>query len=74
MSGRQVKARRRAEGLSSEALRGQREFEAEVARLRMRKVAEADRPIVRRDGRRALASLALLILAALLVALALGGR
>lgn len=75
MSGRQAKAKRRAEGLSSEALRGRREFEAEVARLRMRKVAEADLPIVRRDNRRrALASLALLILAALLAAFALGGR
>lgn len=79
MSGRREKALRklyRAEqGLSKEFERGQREFEADVARLRMRRAVAADQPIVRRDGRRrALAIVGLVILAALLLAIAAGAR
>lgn len=79
MSGRLHKLKRRAAraeaGLSKEAERGQREFDDAVARLRMRRAVEADRPIIRRDGRRrALAIVGLVILAALLVAVVLGGR
>lgn len=52
MSGRQAKAKRRAEGLSSEALRGQREFERQVRQLRAAKHAEAELPIVSLDPKR----------------------
>lgn len=76
MSAKREKQKRRdarlEAGITKEAERGQREFEAAVARQRLARVVAADQPIVRRDGRRkALAVAALMILAALLFAFAL---
>ncbi len=60
-------------GLSKQALRDQREFEAQVAALKHRQHAEADQPIVSlRPKRRALALVALVLWALAILSLILG--
>ncbi len=77
MSARLEKLKRRAAraelGISKDAERGMREFEAEVARLRARQVVEAEQPIVSlQPKRRALALVGLALFAVSILALILG--
>lgn len=74
MSARQAKAARRAEGLSKQALRAQREFELQVARHMMDlERAQLERVADYSPRRRRLAWIALAALGAALLAM-LGGR
>lgn len=79
MSGRKAKLARRAAlaeaGLDKAAAREQREFERDVARVRLARATAASAPVVsRQPRRRALAVAALLIVLGLLVGLAIGTR
>lgn len=74
MSARLEKLKRRATraelGISKHAAREQEAFEAEIARFH---IAEAEQPVVRRDGRRrALAVAGLIIMIGLLIGIAFG--